>query len=500
MKPLQSIALLAAIFLLHGCHHHDHHHHHDHEPVHFQYTAYTDDFEVFVEADPFVAGRESEVLVHITTLPSFKPLDSGEVIFFLRSGGSGVRAEASDVSAPGIYLFSILPPRVGVADMAIEIHIDGEINHITLGPATVYSTHDEGEASAGSAMVTHPNAVSFTKEQSWKVDFATGFPEERPFGGVIRTMARVSVVPDGEVVVVSTVSGVVLMSPGAGTVGAEVRAGQELVTISGEGFLTDNILVEYRRALSDLERARADHTRLEELSKDRLVTERDLLEARQRLSHAEAVYRNVSSNVTEGGRVIRASRGGFIREWRVGNGTFVEAGQPLGVISRSDDLLLTAEVPQRHIHDLPQLSGANIRSGDGGTLYPLEQLNGRILSFGRSTVSGGHLIPVHLHVRNPGHWVPGSLVEVFLKTAAGSSTLTVPNSALIEQQGLYFVYVQLTPELFEKREVHRGVSDGLHTEIVKGLAGTDRIVIRGARIVKLAEASSALDAHSGHVH
>jgi hypothetical protein len=60
--------------------------------------------------------------------------------------------------------------------------------------------------------------------------------------------------------------------------------------------------------------------------------------------------------------------------------------------------------------------------------------------------------------------------------------------------------VQTNPELFEKREVKIGSTDGLRTEIKKGISIADRIVTKGAVLVKLAQASGALDAHSGHNH
>ena len=87
-----------------------------------------------------------------------------------------------------------------------------------------------------------------------------------------------------------------------------------------------------------------------------------------------------------------------------------------------------------------------------------------------------------------------------MKTQGSTKALTIPNSALLEEQGFYFVFVQITPELFEKREVKIGGSDGLKTEIIKGISSSERIVTKGAVLIKLSQASGALDAHSGHVH
>lgn len=66
--------------------------------------------------------------------------------------------------------------------------------------------------------------------------------------------------------------------------------------------------------------------------------------------------------------------------------------------------------------------------------------------------------------------------------------------------GNYFVYVQLTPEFFEKREVKIGDTDGVRTAILSGLNESERVVSKGAILVKLAQSTGALDAHAGHVH
>ena len=42
---------------------------HDHEEPKFQYTAYSNEFELFAEADAFVAGETANVLSHFSILP-----------------------------------------------------------------------------------------------------------------------------------------------------------------------------------------------------------------------------------------------------------------------------------------------------------------------------------------------------------------------------------------------------------------------------------------------
>ena len=78
--------------------------------------------------------------------------------------------------------------------------------------------------------------------------------------------------------------------------------------------------------------------------------------------------------------------------------------------------------------------------------------------------------------------------------------LAIPTEAVMEDMGHYFVFVQITPEMFERRQVVIGCTDGQDTEITEGLLGNERIVNRGAILVKLQQSSGTIDAHAGHNH
>ncbi len=146
------------------------------------------------------------------------------------------------------------------------------------------------------------------------------------------------------------------------------------------------------------------------------------------------------------------------------------------------------------------IRSANIRTLQDDKVYSLEQLNGKVLSYGKSAGNSSYLIPVSLQVENLAGLTPGGFVEVYLITQSASSAITIPASSLLEEQGIYFVYVQVTPELFEKRAVIPGGTDGLRTEIVDGISENERIVTRGGVFIRLAQSTGTLDAHSGHVH
>ena len=184
----------------------------------------------------------------------------------------------------------------------------------------------------------------------------------------------------------------------------------------------------------------------------------------------------------------------------VRSGQYVEAGKTLLSISSSRWLTLRALLPQQSWSLLPRISDANIRVAAADTLLSLASLSGSLLSYGRRVSSQEPLVPVLFRIRNNSLMLPGSWVEMHLLAPADRQTLTVPSEALIEEMGLYFVYVQHTPELFEKREVSIGDTDGRRMEVLSGLKPGERVVSRGAVLVKLAHASGTVDPHAGHFH
>jgi multidrug efflux pump subunit AcrA (membrane-fusion protein) len=130
----------------------------------------------------------------------------------------------------------------------------------------------------------------------------------------------------------------------------------------------------------------------------------------------------------------------------------------------------------------------------------LSDLNGRLISYGRAVDDNSFYIPVIFDFDNRGDIIPGSYVEVFLLSLPLMDVIAVPVSALTEEQGLHFVYVQLEKEIFKKQEVRIGLSDGERVRILSGLKEGDRVVTKGTYQVKLAATASVIPEGHSHAH
>lgn len=474
--------------------------HDTHEEVKFQYTAYSNDFELFAEADAFVVGEKSNVLSHFSKLPDFKALESGSMTIRLIVNGKEVTQTLDKPTRKGIYSFDIQPETAGTGTLKFDITNETGSFEVLVSEVNVFASDEEALEASAKLVISRTNTTVFTKEQSWKVDFATDIPRNEPFGQIIKTTAQVQSSPGDEIIISAKTNGIVMISGNAVLEGIDVSKGQVLFSISGSELADNNISVRYAEAKNNLEKAKADYERSRELAKDKIVSAKDLLTAKNQYDNAKAIFDNLNNNFSASGQSVKSPMNAFVKQVLVKNGTYVEAGQPIVIVAQNKTLLLNAEVQQKYASMLSSIASANIRTVHDDQTWSLEQLNGKVLSFGKSTNSDNYLIPVTLQIDNLGSFIAGGFVEVYLKTITNTLALTIPTSALLEDQGTYFVYVQVTPELFEKREVRIGATDGVRTEIQKGLISSERVVTIGAILIKLAQATGTLDAHSGHVH
>lgn len=474
--------------------------HEEHTDVKIQFTAYSNEFELFAEADAFVVGKTSNVLSHFSTLPNFKALETGVITIHLIINGKETSQILDKPTRKGIYSFDLKPETTGTGHILFDIKTETGNFQLTTPPLTVFASEEEADKDSENRVLPKTNTTVFTKEQTWKIDYESALPLIEPFGQVIKTTALVQSAKGDEIIISAKTSGIIMLSSTHVLEGTDVASGQVLFTISGNEFTDNNAAVRFAEAKNNLERAKAEYDRAQELAKDKIVSEKDLLNAKIQYSNAKTTFDNLNKNFSANGQKVISPISGFVKELFVENGQYVEAGNSIASISQNKKLLLIAEVQQKYAALLGSIYSANIRTLHNNQTYGFEQVNGKIVSYGKSANSSNYLIPVTIQIDNMGSFTAGGFVEIYLKTLTNAQALTIPNTALMEEQGNFFVYVQLTPELFEKREVRMGGNDGLKTEIITGITSTERIVTKGAVLIKLAQATGTLDAHSGHVH
>ncbi|MFI3293234.1 MAG: efflux RND transporter periplasmic adaptor subunit [Rikenellaceae bacterium] len=465
-----------------------------------QLTAYSNDFEVYAEATPFVVGRSSDILAHFSHLADFKPLEQGSVTASLVIGTSGVRTSLDAPTRTGIYSFTLTPKMAGMGSVVFDITTENGKSQIVVPNIKVYTDAHDADHVAADLAVNSSNGAVFTKEQSWKLDFATEQVSTEPFGTIIKSAARVLPTSEGERVIVARSSGVVSLNRGTLVSGKAITASQQLFTIESSMMGNENLSVQYKQAVTAYNFAKSEYERKAELAKDKIVSDSELQSAKSLFEGAEIEYNNLRKNFSQGAERVNSPMSGFIKNISVSDGEYVEAGTPLATIVQSREVIIEALVEPRFYSQLGDISTTTIKDMSSGMSYTLEELNGELLSYGRATSLENPLIPVSFKVENSIDLYSGQTLQLYITLNNGNSALVASNEALIEEMGNYFVYRQLTPEFFEKSEVKIGKTNGVKTEIISGLKPDDRVVTTGAILVKLAQAAGAIDPHSGHVH
>jgi RND family efflux transporter MFP subunit len=500
---MNSYKYLVLLLIMAACHDqaHDTESRSGHEDeIKFQYTVYTDHFELFAEADPFLPEETANVLAHFSTLPGFKAVETGEITIVLDINGTEVRQTLAKPTRKGIYNFDIMPVISGTGMLKFIIKNNEGRFEVLVQSVSVFPSPEEARKEAEKQVTSKTNSTVFTKEQSWKIDFATGFPETGPFGQIIKTSAMVQPAIEDAIMITSGVGGIVTYHGATILEGATVSADQSLFTISAGDLADNNLGVRYQEARNNYERLKSQYERKQELAKDKIISEKELQEIRNEYENAKAQYNLLNEHFSSGMQTVVSPMSGYVKNLYVSNGQYVEAGQQLASVIKNKTLILKADVQQKYAPILGSVISANIRNVHENRTYSLGELNGKVLSYGRSANETNFLIPVSVQIENPGSFITGSFVELYLITLTNNQALTVPYNALIEEQGNFFVYVQVTPELFEKREVKTGTTDGVRVEITNGLESGERIITNGAILVRLAQATGTLDAHSGHNH
>ena len=355
-------------------------------------------------------------------------------------------------------------------------------------PTANSHAHDHGEGS-----------INFPIDQQKKIDFEVVEVVTEPLYQVIRTSAQIVPSQESEKILTATTSGIVTFESKDIVQGKDVKSGQVLFSIDNDEMADGSLEVRRQEIEADYEKAKADYERKLSLAEDKIISESELLDAKAEYLKAQKYYDNMLKNYPEGKTLHRATISGSVCEILVPNNSYVEAGQPIMTLAQNDKLYIRADVQSKYYPVLKDIKTANIRTNDG-IVYTINELGGRLLSYGKTTDINNPLIPVTFEIKNNGNLVPGSFVEIFITAESNKMGVMLPNSAIVEEMGIYCVFVQTCVEDFEKRIITKGVTDGSKTQVLKGVAAGERVVSKGAVNVKLAQGSAALDPHAGHVH
>lgn len=315
--------------------------------------------------------------------------------------------------------------------------------------------------------------------------------EPGAFCSVIKVSGRILAAGDAGSVVTAPVAGIVTLTANA-QAGRQVNAGAILASINPAAVSGANTNAAAAAALKAAER---EVERLKPLHAEGIVSTADYNAALNTLAQAKALY---SSRAASG--AATAVKGGLVSQVLVQSGQYVEAGAPIATIASSNHLTLQADVPDKYVPMIAGLSGVRIRTASDSEAVDLSSLGAKkINNISNVSLQPGY-VPVFYSFTNNGRFVAGMPVEAYLLSDKRENVISVPVSALSEQQGNYYVYVKVDDEGYLKSPVTLGQNDGMRVEITHGLHAGDEVVVSGVTTVRLAEKSGVVPEGHSHNH
>lgn len=364
-----------------------------------------------------------------------------------------------------------------------------------------HEDHDEhgGDENSGDGINRGSKAVSDVPGMH-EQDSLYGVIElkPRPFREVIRTSGQILSAQSDEYTLTAIHEGIIVFGNKSLLPGKQVARHEQMLIISSKEMIHDNISSTFQDAKNAYETALANYERAKKLNVEKITSDKDLAVIKLEYEKVKTTYDLIRRNYSAGGQKVKSSVGGFIKDIYITEGEYVTTGQPLIKLTKNRKLIVKADVPQRFFPKLNTIQSATFITVYDKNLYNTENLNGKLVSYGKTSGENFLFTPVYFEVDNIGELLAGSYIEIFLKTTPRSNCIVIPKTALLEEAGRYYVYVEKNEE-FEKRYITVDSHDGFNYNIREGLQFGEHIATINPYLIKLKTISGSLPLHS-HQH
>jgi RND family efflux transporter MFP subunit len=385
------------------------------------------------------------------------------------------------------------------------------------------------------AAAASTGTVKFLMEQQWLIRMKLALVEEQRVARQITTTGRVIPAANSQAIVAPPVGGILsgttLPRVGQGVVRGQAIAVVQQIATSAEqaqvraaaaslSLETARLEADRRTASGELEAARVrfdlatkEAARAQRLYERKAFSERQLQAAEADLRVAKAAYDAAAKRVealSSSPAVSNASRGvgsanashkvsaplsGYVTKVNKSLGEQVQPGEAILEISNLDTVWVEAPIFEQ---DLSRLAG-NVSATFTTAAYPNQEFKGVVLDIGAVIDEQTRASKVVFQLPNEGRALRlGMQANVRLDAGEQVTAMLIPREAVLEHEGRKIVYVLLSGEEFERREVVVGDEMGNRVAVLSGLNKGERVVTQGALQLKLQELQPA-DA-GAHTH
>lgn len=469
---------------------------------------FSDTMEAFISFPVFMVGETSTIAIYLTRLADYQAVKEGTIEVAI-SGADGEHLLSGKVSdTPGLFNVDFKPSKPGKIDLKIAWKGEKRQVNMDLGTNEIYG---DLESAVHAEVEGEPEGISFPKDQQLKNDFNTAKAELRPLMSNFEAYATVLAMPGMEGRMLAPATGR-LEGKGFPSIGQSVRAGQRLGSLvpkGGSDLSMSSLKLELQRAEAKYALAAKDNRRMKALQEFGAVPLRQVEEAEKELEISQAEVRNAKINLSDAstgrgglGLPLVSPASGIVSAAIGGPGLQVTEGQELFHIVDTRKLRLEVQVPEAHAPSLSSLSSVCFQApGMAPIVFDASgKSDVRVLGAGGVVNADRRTVPFLLEFTNPGKALKvGHSGKAFIRWGSAAPVIAVPACGLQDEDGMNIVYTQIGGETFERRIVRVGARDGEWVQILSGLEAGERIVAKGAHLVRLAASKSKLPSH-GCIH
>jgi len=352
--------------------------------------------------------------------------------------------------------------------------------------------------------------VPFRMEQQWLIKLKLALAEEDHLPPQIYSTGRVVPVPSNHAVVAPPVNGIV-DSGVLPRVGQRVTRGQVLATLIQTPTAAEGAQIRIENSRVDAERRRLAQAEIEararlsvatneserarRLLEKKAYSQRQLEVAEGDRKAAEAILASVQDQLkalqtapTTSNYDVVAPISGTIAEVKKSAGEEVHAGEPIMEIVALDRVWVEAPIFEKDLGVVSKTTEGLFTTA----AWPDKEFHGTLVNISPVVDSQTRAATAVFEVNNAsGELRPGMQANLRLGAGEKRSVLLVPKESVLDNEGKKIVYVLLTGEEFERRDVVVGDQYGGRIAILSGIKPGERVVTQGAYQLKLQELQPA---------
>lgn len=189
----------------------------------------------------------------------------------------------------------------------------------------------------------------------------------------------------------------------------------------------------------------------------------------------DSAQKVIDTNKIDPWVIIRAPRAGLVIERTINPGELNDGSKELFTLANLSQVWLVANVFEKDVESIKKGQEA-IVSLDS---YPEHPFPAKIVWVGDTINPATRTLPVRANVANPNFLLKPNMFARIKISVGKVDVLLVPRSAVIQKGDRQLVFVPITDDTYQERDVQTGTSDANDIEIRSGLSLGERVVSNG---------------------